>query len=344
MQCCYGLSDEAAYVVGLGRCCAPQQYLLKGNHHREPGTPAIPHCDLSTLLKLKETDMQNPVSKPKTMPLKVSEPKIRKMPQRRSELAGKAAIVTGSTSGIGLGIARAFAEAGMNVVLNGFGERSEIKKTRSELEKTYGVQATYSAADMSKPSDIVRMVEDAGAAFGQVDVLVNNAGIQHVEAIETFPPEKWDAVIAIDLSSAFHAIRAAVPGMKARKWGRIINIASAHGLVASPFKCAYVAAKHGILGLTKTVALEMAEHGITVNAICPGYVLTPLVEKQIPETAKARGLTREQVIRDVLSRAQPTHQFVTTEQIGALSVFLCSNAAASITGAALPIEGGWTAQ
>jgi 3-hydroxybutyrate dehydrogenase len=188
------------------------------------------------------------------------------------------------------------------------------------------------------------MVADATSAFGKVDVLVNNAGIQHVEAIETFPVAKWDAVIAIDLSSAFHAIRAALPQMKGRRWGRIINIASAHGLVASPFKSAYVAAKHGVLGLTKTVALETAEHGVTANAICPGYVLTPLVEKQIPETAKARGLTEAQVIKDVLLHAQPTRQFVTTRQIGALAVFLCTDAAASITGAALPVEGGWTAQ
>jgi 3-hydroxybutyrate dehydrogenase len=266
------------------------------------------------------------------------------LPRSASELAGKAAIVTGSTSGIGLGIAHAFAEAGMHVMLNGFGDKAEIQKIRADMEEACGIKTAYSAADMSKPADIVQMVEDARRLLGKVDVLVNNAGIQHVEAIETFPVAKWDAIIAIDLSSAFHAMRAVVPEMKGRKWGRIINIASAHGLVASPFKSAYVAAKHGILGLTKTVALETAEHGITVNAICPGYVLTPLVQKQIPETAKARGLTEEQVIKDVLLHAQPTRQFVTTEQIGALSVFLCSGAAASITGTALPIEGGWTAQ
>lgn len=260
------------------------------------------------------------------------------------KLEGLAAIVTGSTSGIGLGIARAFAINGMDVMLNGFGARAEIERTRIELEQDYGIKVWYSAADMSKPDDIARMVGEAREAFGKVDVLVNNAGIQHVEAIETFPIAKWDAILAINLSSAFHGMRAALPGMKQRKWGRIINIASAHGLVASPFKSAYVAAKHGILGLTKTAALETAEDGVTVNAICPGYVLTPLVEKQIPETAKARGLTEEQVIRDVLLHAQPTRQFVTTEQIGALSVFLCSDAAASITGTALPIEGGWTAQ
>jgi 3-hydroxybutyrate dehydrogenase len=261
-----------------------------------------------------------------------------------SELAGKAAIVTGSTSGIGLGIAHAFAQAGMHVMLNGFGDKAEIQKIRADMEEDCCIKTAYSAADMSKPGDIVQMVEDARRLLGKVDVLVNNAGIQHVEAIETFPVAKWDAIIAIDLSSAFHATRAVVAEMKGRKWGRIINIASAHGLVASPFKSAYVAAKHGILGLTKTVALETAEYGITVNAICPGYVLTPLVQKQIPETAKARGLTEEQVIKDVLLHAQPTRQFVTTEQIGALSVFLCSGAAASITGTALPIEGGWTAQ
>ena len=266
------------------------------------------------------------------------------MHQAAHELAGKTAIVTGSTSGIGLGIAHAFAEAGMHVMLNGFGDKAEIQKIRADMEETCGIKTAYSAADMSKPGDIVQMVDDARKLLGQVDVLVNNAGIQHVEAIETFPAAKWDAIIAIDLSSAFHAMRAVVPEMKSRKWGRIINIASAHGLVASPFKSAYVAAKHGILGLTKTVALEMAEHGITVNAICPGYVLTPLVQKQIPETAKARGITEEQVIKDVLLHAQPTREFVTTEQIGALSVFLCSGAAASMTGTALPIEGGWTAQ
>jgi 3-hydroxybutyrate dehydrogenase len=260
------------------------------------------------------------------------------------EPAGKAAIVTGSTSGIGLGIARAFAQAGMHVMLNGFGDKAEIMSTRAEIEETHRVKTAFSAADMTKPADIAQMVAEATSAFGKVDVLVNNAGIQHVEAIETFPVAKWDAIIAIDLSSAFHSIRAALPQMKERRWGRIINIASAHGLVASPFKSAYVAAKHGVLGLTKTVALETAEHGVTANAICPGYVLTPLVEKQIPETAKARALTEEQVIKDVLLHAQPTRQFVTTQQIGALAVFLCTDAAASITGAALPVEGGWTAQ
>jgi 3-hydroxybutyrate dehydrogenase len=292
--------------------------------------------------------MQKPESKATTKPLRVKDPMIvsdaRDMRLRRRELAGKAAIVTGSTSGIGLGIARAFAEAGMNVMLNGFGNAEEIDKTRRELEKTFGITAAYSAADMSKPDAIVQMVEDTRQALGKVDVLVNNAGIQHVEAIEMFPVAKWDAIIAINLSSAFHAIRAVVPEMKSRKWGRIINIASAHGLVASPFKSAYVAAKHGLLGLTKTVALETAEYGITVNAVCPGYVLTPLVQNQIPETAKARGISEEEVVRDVLLHAQPTRQFVTTEQIGALTVFLCTDAGASITGTALPVDGGWTAQ
>jgi len=260
------------------------------------------------------------------------------------ELAGKTAIVTGSTSGIGLGIAHAFAEAGMHVMLNGFGDKAEIEKTRMDLEESCHIKTAYSAADMSKPADIAGMVEDARRLLGKVDVLVNNAGIQHVETIETFPIAKWDAIIAIDLSSAFHAMRAVVPEMKARRWGRIINIASAHGLVASPFKSAYVAAKHGLLGLTKTVALETAEHGITVNAICPGYVLTPLVQKQIPETAKARHISEEEVVRDVLLHAQPTRRFVTTEPVGALALFLCCDSAASMTGTALPIEGGWTAQ
>jgi 3-hydroxybutyrate dehydrogenase len=262
----------------------------------------------------------------------------------RPALMGKAAIVTGSTSGIGLAIARAFARQGMNVVLNGLGNHTDIKRTRTAIEKEFGVGTAYSDADVSKPDQIADMVEDAHRAFHKVDVLVNNAGIQHVEPIETFPVEKWDAIIAINLTAAFHTIRAVVPEMKKRKWGRIINVASAHALVASPFKSAYVASKHGILGLTKTVALETAEHGITVNAICPGYVLTPLVEKQIPETAKARGLSEEEVVRDVLLHAQPTHQFVTAEQIGALAVFLCGDSGAQITGAAIPIEGGWTAQ
>jgi 3-hydroxybutyrate dehydrogenase len=260
------------------------------------------------------------------------------------ELTAKTAIVTGSTSGIGLGIARAFAAAGMQVMLNGLGPRDEIEDTLAGLRREFDAPVGYSSADMAKPADIRAMIEQTSAELGPVDVLVNNAGIQHVEAIESFPPEKWDAILAVNLSSAFHATRAVVSGMKTRGWGRIINVASAHGLVASPFKSAYVAAKHGLVGLTKAVALETAEHGITVNAICPGYVLTPLVEKQIPETARARGITVEQVKRDVLLHAQPTRRFVTTEELGAVAAFLCTGAAASITGTALPVEGGWTAQ
>lgn len=260
------------------------------------------------------------------------------------KLRGKSAIVTGSTSGIGLGIARALAEAGVNVMFNGFGPAPGIDPLRAEIEQRFRIKTAFSGADMSKTEEIEQMIEDARMAFGPIDILVNNAGIQHVEAVETFPVSKWNAIIAVDLSAAFHTIRAVVPEMKKRRWGRIINIASAHALVASPFKSAYVAAKHGILGLTRTVALELAEFGITVNAICPGYVLTPLVEKQIPETAKARGLTEEEVVRDVLLHAQPTRKFVTTEELGDLTVFLCQDGAKSITGAALPVEGGWTAQ
>jgi 3-hydroxybutyrate dehydrogenase len=259
-------------------------------------------------------------------------------------LRSKSAVVTGSTSGIGLAIARALAKEGANVLLNGFGEPGEIEKERRGIEGEFGVKAVYSSADMTKPDEIARMVGEAERAFGAVDILVNNAGIQHVSPIEEFPPEKWDQIIAINLSSAFHATRAAVPGMKARGWGRIISTASAHSLVASPFKSAYVAAKHGIAGFTKTVALEVATHGITVNCISPGYVWTPLVEKQIPDTTKARGLTKEQVINDVLLTAQPTKQFVTVEQVAALAVFLCSDAASQITGTNLSMDGGWTAQ
>ncbi|MFA5956342.1 3-hydroxybutyrate dehydrogenase [Hyphomicrobium sp.] len=259
-------------------------------------------------------------------------------------LRGKSAIVTGSTSGIGLGIARALTEAGVNVMFNGFGSSSDFDRLRKALEDDNRIKTAFSGADMSKESEIADMIEEARTAFGHIDILVNNAGIQHVEAIETFPVSKWNAIIAIDLSAAFHTIRAVVPEMKARGWGRIINIASAHALVASPYKSAYVAAKHGILGLTKTVALEVAEYGITANAVCPGYVLTPLVEKQIPETAKARMLTEAQVVRDVLLHAQPTRKFVTTEELGDLAVFLCQDGAKSITGAALPVEGGWTAR
>jgi 3-hydroxybutyrate dehydrogenase len=259
-------------------------------------------------------------------------------------LRNKAAVVTGSTSGIGRAIAEALAAEGAQVMLNGFGEADEIEALRKAIADEHGVKVVYSAADMTKPDEIAAMIAEAREAFGSVDILVNNAGIQHVSPIEEFPVDKWDAIIAINLTATFHAIRAAVPGMKAAGWGRIINTASAHALVASPFKSAYVAAKHGIAGLTKTVALELAEHGVTVNAIAPGYVLTPLVEAQIPDTARARGLTEEQVKRDVLLAAQPTKQFVTVEQVAALALFLCSDAGASITGATLPMDGGWTAQ
>ncbi len=258
-------------------------------------------------------------------------------------LRSKAAVVTGSTSGIGLAIAKALAKEGANVLINGFGQADEIEAVRRSIESDFGVKAVYSAADMSKPDEIAAMIRQAQEAFGAVDILVNNAGIQHVSPVEDFPPEKWDAIIAINLSSAFHAIRAAVPGMKAKGWGRIVNTASAHSLVASPFKSAYVAAKHGIAGLTKTIALEVATDGITVNCISPGYVWTPLVERQIPDTMKARNLTKEQVIQDVLLTAQPTKEFVTSEQVAALALFLCGDDAAQITGANLSIDGGWTA-
>src|SRR5437899_3266894 len=246
-------------------------------------------------------------------------------------LKTKTAVVTGSTSGIGLAIARALAKEGANVVLNGFGDAAEIESIRKGIETESGVRATYSGADMTKPAEIAAMIRTAEQAFGGIDILVNNAGIQHVAPVEEFPIEKWDQIIAINLSSAFHTIRAAVPGMKARKWGRIINTASAHSLVASPFKSAYVTAKHGLAGLTKTVALEVATFGITANCFSPGYVWTPLVERQIPDTMKARGLTEEQVKRDVLLAAQPTKQFVTVEQVASLALYLTSDAAASIT-------------
>ena len=260
-----------------------------------------------------------------------------------ANLTGKTAVVTGSTSGIGLAYARAVAKAGANVVLNGMGDADAIEKERSSIETDFAVKAVYSPADMLKPAEIAEMIAFGEKSFGAVDILVNNAGIQFVSPIEDFPIEKWDAIIGINLSSAFHAIRAAVPGMKKRGWGRIINTASAHSLVASPFKSAYVAAKHGIAGLTKTVALEVATHKITCNCISPGYVWTPLVEKQIPDTMKARGLTKEQVINDVLLQAQPTKEFVTSEQVAALAVYLCSDEASQITGANLSMDGGWTA-
>ena len=259
-------------------------------------------------------------------------------------LKGKSALVTGSTSGIGLAIARAMAADGANVTINGFGDAAAIEKERSGIEKDFGVKAVYSAADMTKPGDIAAMVKTAESTFGSLDVLVNNAGIQFVAPIEEFPIEKWDQILAINLSAAFHAMRAAVPGMKARKWGRIISTASAHSLVASPFKSAYVTAKHGLAGLTKTVALETATFGVTVNCISPGYVWTPLVEKQIPDTAKARGMTEEQVKRDVILAAQPTKEFITVDEVASLAVYLCSDAAKAITGANLSIDGGWTAE
>src|SRR5246127_889462 len=257
-------------------------------------------------------------------------PSAKRSEEIMGTLTGKNAVVTGSTSGIGLAIARAFAGAGANVVINGFGTPADIEKERSAIETDYKVKAVYSSADMTKPAEIADMVATGEKTFGSVDILVNNAGIQFVSPIEEFPIDKWDAIIAINLSSAFHGIRAAVPAMKTRGWGRIISTASAHSLVASPFKAAYVSAKHGIAGLTKTVALELATHGITANCISPGYVWTPLVEKQIPETMRARGLTREQVINDVLLEAQPTKQFVTPDEVAALVVYLCSDAARQI--------------
>ncbi len=258
-------------------------------------------------------------------------------------LEGRSAIVTGSTSGIGLGIANALAEAGSAVMLNGFGDRDEIEVRRAQIAGANDVDVAYSDADMSKPADILRMAEAAAKRFGMLDIVVNNAGIQHVSPVESFPPEKWDLILAINLSSAFHLVRAALPGMKERGFGRIVNISSAHGLIASPFKSAYVAAKHGIVGFTKTVALEVAESGITSNAICPGYVWTPLVEKQIEDQAKAHKIPRDQVIRDVLLKNQPNKRFATVEEIGALTAFLCGGMGASITGAAIPVDGGWTA-
>jgi 3-hydroxybutyrate dehydrogenase len=259
-------------------------------------------------------------------------------------LKGKNAVVTGSTSGIGLAIARALAQDGANVMINGFGAAADIEKERAGIVADFGVKAIYSPADMTKPAEIAAMIATAERTLGSVDILVNNAGIQHVDPIENFPVDKWDQIIAINLSAAFHAVRAAVPGMKARKWGRIISTASAHSLVASPFKVAYVSAKHGIAGLTKTVALELATFGVTANCINPGYVWTPLVANQIPEQMKAHNMTEQQVRNDILLAAQPTKEFVTAEQVAALAVYLCSDVAAQITGANIPIDGGWTAQ
>ncbi len=253
------------------------------------------------------------------------------------------ALITGSTSGIGLGIARGLAALGHNVMLNGFADRGEVERLKADIAGTYNVKVGYSDADVSSPEAIAGAVEQTKSELGDIEILVNNAGIQFVSPIEEFPIEKWNAIIAIDLASAFHFTRLVLPSMKAKNFGRIINVASAHALVASPFKSAYVSAKHGIAGLTKTVALEAAEHGITVNAICPGYVLTPLVQKQIPDQAHARGISEEAVVRDVLLAAQPTKRFITVEEVASLAAFLADDQTASITGAIIPIDGGWTA-
>jgi 3-hydroxybutyrate dehydrogenase len=259
-------------------------------------------------------------------------------------LQGRVAIVTGSTSGIGLGIAYALAEAGATLILNGLGDADHIETTRADLAAATGVTVAYNGANLMASNDAAALVRQTIADFGKVDILVNNAGIQHVSPIEDFPIDKWNAIQALNLSASFHTTRAAFGAMKAAGWGRIINVASVHGLIASPFKAAYVAAKHGVIGLTKTVALEGAQFGVTCNAICPGYVWTPLVEGQIDDTAKARGMTREDVINNVMLAAQPSKRFVTVEELGALSVFLCSEGARSITGIALPVDGGWTGQ
>jgi 3-hydroxybutyrate dehydrogenase len=258
-------------------------------------------------------------------------------------LQGRTAVVTGSTSGIGLGIARALAGAGANLVINGLGDARTVEETRVAIEAETGVSVRYDASNLADPAGVTALMAGATAAFGQVDILVSNAGIQFVAPVEDFPVERWDAIIALNLSAAFHATRAVFAGMKQRGYGRIINIASAHGLVASPFKSAYVAAKHGIVGFTKTIALEGAEHGVTANAICPGYVWTPLVEKQIDEQARAHDIPRDKVVKDILLAAQPNKRFATVEEIGALAVLLASPTGASITGTALPVDGGWTA-
>lgn len=257
-------------------------------------------------------------------------------------LKGKTAVITGSTSGIGLGLARAFADGGINIVMNGFGKPEEIEVLRKEIEGR-GVKAHYIGADMTKPEQIKGMVEEAASVMGGVDIVVNNAGIQFVSPVDEFPTEKWDAIIGINLSAGFHVVRAALPIMKDRGWGRVINIASAHALVASPYKSAYVAAKHGVLGFTKSIALEVAQNNITCNAICPGYVWTALVEGQVKDTAKARGISEDEVIKNVLLAAQWTKKFVTVEQVAGTALFLCSDNAQNITGAAIPIDGGWTA-
>jgi 3-hydroxybutyrate dehydrogenase len=269
--------------------------------------------------------------------------KAQSAPPAERPLTGRVSLVTGSTSGIGLGIARALAEAGSAVVLNDFGAATEIAKTKEQISGEFGVKVGYSAADMTRPEAIAEMIATTLSEHGRLDILVNNAGIQHVAPLDQFPVEKWNQILSINLSSAFHTTRLALPAMRQNGFGRVINIASAHGLVASPFKAAYVAAKHGIIGLTKVAALETAQQGITCNAICPGYVYTPLVEAQIDGQAKAHGISREQVIHDVLLAQQPNKRFATVEELGALAVFLSSEAAASITGVALPVDGGWTA-
>ncbi|RWN02193.1 MAG: 3-hydroxybutyrate dehydrogenase [Mesorhizobium sp.] len=274
--------------------------------------------------------------------LNVGKPETDTLAMRRP-LEGRTAIVTGSTSGIGLGIARALAQNGAAVMLNGFGDPVEIETLRAGLAEENDVDVAYDNADMSNRDAIHMMVERAVARFGQIDIVINNAGIQHVAPVSEFPVAKWDSILAINLSSAFHLIQATFEPMKGRGYGRIINIASAHGLIASPFKSAYVAAKHGMVGLTKVVALEGAEYGVTSNAICPGYVWTPLVEKQIEDQAKSHNIARDAVIRDIFLKNQPTRRFATVEEMGALAVFLCSDCAASITGTALPVDGGWTA-
>lgn len=259
-------------------------------------------------------------------------------------LTGKTALITGSTSGIGLGIAHALAKEGANIVINGLGNAEDIEKTRKSIESGFGVKALYDAGDMTKPDQIRKMCENAVNVFGSVDILVNNAGIQFVSPIDEFPEDKWDAIIAINMNSAFHTTKACLPGMKKKGWGRVINIASAHGLVASPFKSAYVTAKHGVIGMTKTIALEVANDGITCNAICPGYVNTPLVQNQIKDQAKVHNLSESEVVEKIMLAPQAIKKFVEVEQLGALAVFLSSDAASNITGTSLPVDGGWTAR